>query len=367
MHAWNDDRIFQRACIGIGNKGHDIVLIATEPPSNEEKGVQIIPLKKRTGIKRRIFSSFEAYKKAKKLDSDIYQFHDPDLLPWMWLLSRKGKRVIYDVHENYSERLQNSSLPAFIKVLALKTWIEFERFCVSRFSGVITTTNSMQQLFNGISTPKIAVSNTPYIKVLEGINLDTEKQPFTIYTSGTHSNKRNCMQTVEALPLILKEIPQAQMIFVGRYSPASFEQELNDRAKELGVSDHLETYGMQPWKENFKRTAFMEVGCVFYADNPNNRVTIPNRLFEYMYAHVAVIGESFPEIKRVIEKAACGLTVNSADSSEIANGIIALFKDQKALKRKQKSARAAIESEFAFEIELEKMIDFYLKIATSNS
>jgi glycosyltransferase involved in cell wall biosynthesis len=80
-----------------------------------------------------------------------------------------------------------------------------------------------------------------------------------------------------------------------------------------------------------------------------------------------VIGESFPEIKRVIEKAACGLTVNSADSSEIANGIIALFKDQKALKRKQKSARAAIESEFAFEIELEKMIDFYLKIATSNS
>lgn len=360
MHDWDDDRIFQRACVGLADKGHEVTLIATDTPEKPHMGVNFVTIQRRKGLNRRILSSREAYLNALQVDADIYHFHDPDLLPWMYLFAKKGRRVIYDVHENYSERLQDVLKPIVrLSSLAVKVWRSFENTCAKSFNGIITTTKSMQELFRDVNKPILAVSNTPYLISLNDVDLPNQKAPFTIYTSGSHSNKRNCMQTVEALPEILKEFPEVRMIFVGRYLPNGYEQQLLTRSRELGVVEHLELHGMLPWKENFTRTATMEIGCVFYEDNLNNRVTVPNRLFEYMYARVAVIGENFPEVKRVVEGAECGVTVNSADPSSIAKGVIELLRDQKKLREKQLNGRRAVEEKYAFDHELDRMIEFY--------
>ena len=167
------------------------------------------------------------------------------------------------------------------------------------------------------------------------------------------------MQTIEALPLILKKIPGARLVFVGNYYPEGYEFRLKARAKELGIETHVEIEGMLPWKENFGRTAQMEVGCVFYEDNVNNRVTIPNRLFEYMYAGAAIIGESFFEVKKIIDESQCGIVVNSSDPKSIADGVIRLFTDIPALRKMQSNARSKTISTYAYEYELKKMITFY--------
>ena len=86
------------------------------------------------------------------------------------------------------------------------------------------------------------------------------------------------MKAVEALPAIVKEVPNVKMKFVGRFQPPGYEQELINKAAELGVAENFETEGMLPWLENFKRISTAHVGCVFYNDNLNNRVTLPNRL-----------------------------------------------------------------------------------------
>ena len=89
MHEFDDDRIFQRACLGLKNEGIEVGLITQHKKEIPFyfNGVKIHPLKTRQGIKRRIFSSFQAYKIAIKIKADIYHFHDPDLLPFMFFLS----------------------------------------------------------------------------------------------------------------------------------------------------------------------------------------------------------------------------------------------------------------------------------------
>src|SRR5699024_110610 len=52
-------------------------------------------------LKRMIFGTYDAYKKAKSMNADIITFHDPELLPAAWLLKRKNHVVIYDIHEDY--------------------------------------------------------------------------------------------------------------------------------------------------------------------------------------------------------------------------------------------------------------------------
>jgi glycosyltransferase involved in cell wall biosynthesis len=359
-HNWDDDRIYQRACIGLHREGMEIHLIATytgENPNNY--GVIFHWLKPRNGWRSRIFSSIEAYQISTKIDADVFHFHDPDLLPWMLLLSLKGKRIIYDVHENYAERVTSLRFPQWAKQPIAMFWSFFERFCASQYAGIITTTQSMQYLFEGINTLKIVIGNTPYLSALGSINLNVDKKPYTIYTSGSHSDKRNCIQTIDALPIILRTLPKTRLIFVGRYSPKDYEYRLLNRAYELGVKDYVEIDGMLPYKENFIRTAQMEVGCVFYEDNANNRVTIPNRLFEYMYAGVAVIGETFFEVKKVIEDSECGIVVNSSDPKSIADGVIRLFSDLSSLRKMQTNARNRIISTYSYENELKKLIAMY--------
>lgn len=365
MHAWDNVRIFHRACIGLLVKGFEIHLIATSPENTQsDSGVQFHWLKKRKGIKRRIFSSREAYKLALKINADLFHFHDPDLLPWMLLLTLRKRKIIYDIHENYNERILTLKVPNWIKIFISKLWVSFERFCISKFAGIITTTQSMQDIFSNINVLKIIVSNSVYMSALHDINFRVEKIPFSVYSSGSHSDKRNCMQTILALPLILKKFPKTKLIFAGTFCPENYKDILMCKAKELGVDTHLEIQGMLSYRNNFNRTTKMEIGCVFYEDNVNNRVTIPNRLFEYMYAGVAVIGESFPEVRNVIEQADCGIIVNSSDPESIANAIIELFADIPKLRKMQLNARNRIKTTYAFEHDLESMVSLYNKIIT---
>lgn len=104
VHHPYDPRIYHKECTSLHKAGYDVTLIAQkdEQAIKEERQINHIPLKKYSSrLKRMIFGTFAAYKKAKRLKADVYHFHDPELLPVGWLLKRKNNVVIYDIHEDY--------------------------------------------------------------------------------------------------------------------------------------------------------------------------------------------------------------------------------------------------------------------------
>jgi glycosyltransferase involved in cell wall biosynthesis len=361
MHTWNDDRIFQRACCGLADEGMNIHLIACKEEDSIVNNVHIHAISKRSGIKRRIFSSRDAYKLLKKSKPDIVHFHDPDLLPWMLLLSIQGYKVVYDIHENYLARFEY--LPSIPRKIASWVYKTFEHFCISRFSGIVVTTESMKNLYSKIHTHKLVVGNIPYLKALTHLNEDLKKDDkITIITSGTNSDARNCMQTVEAMPYVLKAFPNVQFKFAGNYHPSSMKENMRQKAEELGVSANLILEDNLPWLQNFKRVAKAHIGCVFYEDNLNNRVTIPNRLFEYMIGKLAIVGESFPEVSKTLLDADCGVSVNSSDPKNIAEGIISILQNPELMAQQSINGYNAVLNKYNFENSLKEQIIFYKKI-----
>jgi len=370
QHEWNDDRIYQRACVGLAAKGQEVSLIATHEGSKEfiSQSVRVIPLTNRPkNFRRRILSSYEAMKKLKKMDVDIIHFHDPDLLPFMLFLSFSKKGIIYDIHENYISRIQEKkSWPLFFRKFLSWGFRGFETFCINRFSGFTVTTATMGNMFTGVKKPFCITSNVPYLSVLpKELHLNEKNNYPSVYISGSHSRARNCIEIVEAIPVVAAAVPGIRFIFAGKYVPEDFKNTMADLAAQTGVAANLVLEGNLPWLENFNRTATMHVGLVFYQDNLNNRVTIPNRLFEYMAAGCAVIGEYFPEVKKVIEDADCGWVVNSSNPSEIAAAVIDAFSDPQRLKSYSSNARKAVEEKYNYENELDRLIAYYEKIATA--
>lgn len=367
QHDWDDDRIFQRACVGLAALGHHVSLIATHKEQKEfiSQGVLVIPLKNRPkNFKRRILSSREAIRKLKKINCDIIHFHDPDLLPFMYYLSFSRKGIIYDIHENYVSRIhEKKGWPLFFRNALSWCFRKFETICINRFAGFTVTTATMGNMFSAANKPYCITSNVPYLKILpKDLHLNEKNSFPSVYISGSHSRQRNCVEIVQAIPIVVKHIPTVQFVFAGKYVPESFKETLLDIANKNGVSANLILEGNLPWLENFNRTSKMHVGLVFYRDNMNNRVTIPNRLFEYMAAGCAVIGEYFPEVQNVINNSECGWVVNSSNPTEIAEAVIDAFSNPVRLQLFARNARKAVEETYNYEQELGRLVSYYKKV-----
>ena len=111
VHPPEDGRIFRRACVSSAAAGYETYLV--QKGSNYNKsGVHIIGIgnpKKSGRLYRMTAFAKQAYDAAVKIDADIYQLHDPELLPYAIKLKRRGKKVIFDSHENYSDMILRKS------------------------------------------------------------------------------------------------------------------------------------------------------------------------------------------------------------------------------------------------------------------
>lgn len=358
-HNMRDDRIFERACVGLANRGHDVTLIAPHDRRDTIEGVEIIPIQTRTGLRRRVFSSAEAWRAAKRISADVYIFNDPDLIPWMLLLALSGRKVVFDIHENYEARIAALPLPARVVWLLRRLYRGFERVAFRAFAGLTTVSESISLLYADIGVPQEITRNTVYLDRLDGIDLAPGKweQP-TVYTSGTNSHPRHAMQTVDSLPYLVSKIPDVRMVFAGQYRPERLLEQMSARAAKLGVRNHLDLQGMLPWLENFTRTAKAHVGCVLYEDNLNNRVTLPNRIFEYMACGVAVLASDYPELRRLVREFDCGIVVDSDDPENIARGAAELLQDPEHCRQMGVNGRKAIEGKLGFAQELTRLESF---------
>lgn len=359
MHSWDDDRIFQRACLGLAAAGHDVHLVVTRPevvPDSE--GVTFHWITPRSGFKRRWFSSKEAVKKAISIRADVYHFHDPDLLPHIdnIKLALPSSKVVYDIHENYTARFMAWGLPSFVGTAF--RW--YERRVISRIDGFSVVSDAMRVLFEGVNTPSVIIRNTADVNRLSSLDFSAV-MPFevpTIYTSGTNSHSRHCLQSVQALRYLIADSVDFCMMFAGKYLDG-IDAELRAAAREGGTIDKLILEGMLPWEQNFLRTARAFCGCVFYADNANNRVGIPNRLFEYMFCGIPVVVSDFPELRNIVEKVGCGVIVNSESPESIAEGFRFLLSDHSRAKEMGARGKRAMETEYGYHVDLKATIEFY--------
>jgi glycosyltransferase involved in cell wall biosynthesis len=161
------------------------------------------------------------------------------------------------------------------------------------------------------------------------------------------------------MPFVIKEHPNAILRTAGRYSPETFEQELLDLAKEKGVSKNVEILHQIPWLDNFKRTASAYAGLVIYKITENNKIGMPNRIFETMVCGLPVIATDLPELRRVVIGNNCGLVTDTDKPEEIAKTMNYLLSHPDEAKQMGENGRKAVLEKYNYERILDNTITFY--------
>ena len=143
VHSRYDTRIFLKECSSL-TKLYKVFLIVADGLGDEVKNnvhIYDIVWSQSSRLKRARIDSRKAFKKAFKLNCDLYHFHDPELIKIGVKLKNLNYNVIYDVHEDLPKQIYGKHYLKNWMKPAVSNFIKYqEDNAAKKFDYVITAT-----------------------------------------------------------------------------------------------------------------------------------------------------------------------------------------------------------------------------------
>ena len=353
-HPRNDTRIFIKQCRTLAAHGYDVTLVVADGLGDEQRdGVAIADVGHLRGRVERILKTTRRVgDKAVALDADIYQLHDPELLPVGLRLKRHGKKVIFDSHEDVARQLLGKPyLGPLSRRLLSSAYSAMERHACSRFDGIIAATPFIRENFLKIHPLTVDVNNFPMVGELDGGGPWEHKQAEVCYVGGIGSIRgiRELVQAGEFLS------SAARVNLVGTFSEPLVEAEMKASRGWRRVTAHgfLDRRGV---REVLKRSL---AGIVTFHPLPNHLDSHPTKMFEYMSSGIPVIASNFPLWRDIIEGNQCGICVDPLDPKAIAAAIDYLVTHPQAAKAMGENGSRAVLEKYNWTVQANRLTDFY--------
>ena len=351
VHPPFDTRIFHKEAKSLVKAGYDVTLIAQRNKEETVDGIRIVPLPKpKNRLDRMTRTVWVAYRKALKIDADIYHFHDPELIPIGLLLKRHGKRVIYDVHEDVPrQNLSKSYIPAAFRK-PISAMIEImEAFSARRFDGVVTATPFINKRFLGLGARAVNVNNYPLASKLYPAENQWEGKENAVCYVGGIAGIRGAFEMVKAIGKI------GYRLFLG----GEIESKIEKKLKEMPGWQNVETLGFLD-RNAVKSTLSRSMGgLVLFHPEPNHINAQPNKMFEYMSAGIPVIASNFPLWKELVEGTESGICVDPLNPEEIAGAIRWIIEHPIEAQEMGENGRQAVLDKYNWEQESQKLLMLY--------
>jgi len=357
VHPRCDTRIFLKMCRSLAAAGYDVSLIVADGKGGEVRnGVKIVDVDVSSGrFDRMVGATRRVLKRALALDADVYHFHDPELLPAGLALKRRGKRVIFDAHEDLPQQiLSKSYLHPLVREPISSAVGAFERFACRRLDVVVSATPAIRDKFERLCIASVNVNNFPLLG-----ELDTEvsweaKENEVCYVGGIAAI-RGIRQVVAAMALCRSGV---RLNLGGEFSERQVRAEM-EKSTGWACVNALGFLSREQMRQTLSRSV---AGIVTFLPVPNHIDAQPNKIFEYMSAGLPVIASHFPLWREIIEGNECGLCVDPLDPAAIAAAMDRLVENPDLARRMGENGRRAVHERYNWGVEEKKLLALYGKL-----
>lgn len=358
VHPRYDTRIFVKECVSLANNGFQASLVVADGKGDEEKSkVHIYDVGASKGrFDRMRHASNRVLNKALELDADVYHFHDPELISVGLKLKKRGKKVIFDAHEDTPKQILSKSylykpLRSAISIL----FGNYEKWAVKKFDAVVAATPFLRDKFLAIGANSVDVNNYPLLSEFSLDKIDwSQKQNYVCYIGGL-TRVRGILEIVQATQFVENN---ARLKIAGTFSEANFEQEVMQQQSW----ENVDALGWQ------NRAGIQDVltgsvaGLVTLHPIINYLDALPVKMFEYMAAGIPVIASDIPLWKSIVDENQCGVCVNPFDPKEIAQAINYLVENPEKAEEMGYNGRQAVLQKYNWSIEEQKLIALYQQL-----
>jgi glycosyltransferase involved in cell wall biosynthesis len=332
--------------------GYAVTLIARAEEDEVRDGIKIRAV--RSGSTNRFtrmtIFAWSVLKMALEEDADLYHFHDPELIPVGLFLKARGKRVIYDVHEDVPAQIRTKDwIPQSLRSPVARVANLAESASAKWSDGVIAATPHIAMHFPAEKT--IVVQNFPFLD--EAVPIVPHRSWDRLVYTGGLTKVRGAREMVR----VMEDIgPQgARLTIAGVIRPPSLQQEL----EAMEGWKYVDFVGWQDRKTLAQIVSRASIGLVLFHPSPNHVESQPNKLFEYMASSLPIVASDFPYWRQFVTDLRCGLQVDPTDSRAIADAVRWLFEHVAEAEQMGKRGRTAIANRFTWDNEAEILISFY--------
>ena len=361
IHPAKDSRIFYKECVSLV-KEYEVFLIAPNVNDEYSDGVHIVGVPLPQGRIRRMLSLRRVYKKAIDVNAVVYHLHDPELMRLGLNLQKRGKKVIFDSHEDVpAQLLDKPYLPHLLRKPLSIVYSNYEKRILKQYDAIISVTPHIVERLKQINKNTVLVTNYPVVdvdrkEVPQGIPFaDREYVCFagSISPHYRHEFVLRCIIRTQAKYLLLGPAEES-------YLQKLMSLNEWDKAVYKGVVPHQSV-------PDFLMQSFAGIVLPEYRPNAGYKKGTVGvlKMFEYMLAGIPVIATDFDLWKTIVEENQCGICVNPYDVDAIVDAINYYQNNPELAKVHGENGRNAVFKRYNWKTQESVLLDLYNRMGLS--
>ena len=298
-----------------------------------------------------------------RLHPDLVHANDLPALPLGFLIARStGAKLLYDSHELWADSSHRLLVPRWL--FRSMRWTE--RFFARRADAVITVSEGIADYMAkdmDIIKPSV-VRNVPMASDERGIDKHALRGalsisadvPLVLY-QGRMAKGRDLITLVKAMGRI--KHATGVLVFLG---DGPLVPILETVSHEMGIQERVFFLPAVPPSELHRWTQEATLGiCAMEANCSSHRLSLPNKLFEYIQAGIPVLVSDLPEMRCVVSRYGVGEVYEGGDVAQLANKIDRIL-CKPALREKYRQAAQIAAKTLHWGVEKETLMSVYQKL-----
>lgn len=300
-----------------------------------------------------IQSNISLYKIASKIDADIYQISEPELVFLGVLLKLKKKFIIYNMRENYISLINlKKYIPIFFKKSVSFIYKLITKQCLLKYDHVFSVTEDIDN-----EVRKWGVLSTSVVKNFPTLDFFNNKISFEEYIKRDNiicyfgtvyriSNQDNIIKAIN-------DIDNLKYWIAGRFEDSSYKTKISKENKVIITGE----FDKEMLDFILKSSTISNVLRDFsQTGTPNGSFGII-KMFESMAASLPIICSNVKINEEIIQKYNCGICVDINNVNSIKNAINFLINNKQEAYLMGQNGRKAIDLEYNWEKESLKYLN----------
>ncbi|GAB3987144.1 glycosyltransferase family 4 protein [Spirosoma daeguense] len=358
-HQPQDPRIVFKQCQSLADY-YEVFCALPNASSSVAPNIRFIPLPYfRHVIWRILITCPLVLLRCLLLRPRIVHIYTPELIPFAYLFRILGAQVVYEVQENLHKKMH---LKVHNRGFLLEKAFRWFDYLAQKHFYLIFTEHGYLSTYTHLAKPYAVIYNYPLLSFLEPFRepySPNPTQPIFFYI-GWLSFERAFDTLTRAMALVKIKFPNVAVHLFGQRIFTS--EDLEAIPEYTTVRDNFHFYGYSDQRRALPLAKGATAGLALLKPIGDYPESYPTKLFEYMALGLPVVTSDFPLYQDVVERHQCGFCISPYDSKRLADTLTYLIEHPEVAKRMGERGRKAVEAEYNWNTEVEKLLQYYEKI-----
>ncbi len=302
---------------------------------------------------------------------DVVHIHDLPLISVVHGLQKQfAFKIMLDLHENWPVLMRISAFSHRFPTnlfFSFSRWKDYENQWVRQADGVITVIEEARERLAGLGIPREkieVIQNTIDLNSFAVTTTSEKPIEWILLYSGGVNEHRGIQVVLKALKILFDGGLTMKLHIVGG---GKYMDHLKQLAEESNIGHLLVDKGWQSFQDMMAEIVNSAVLIIPHLKSEHTDATIPNKLFQYMYAQKPLLVSDCKPMERIVNAEKAGIVYECTNEKELARQLKNIVENYDDHLQKARHNKATVEKKYHWGVEREKLIGFYLKLTKDKS